>query len=363
MHSVMSLTAACAARSEETTVMYLIQRRRVWFLHHTVPPSIRPIVGKARLTATLGTTDRKVAERRAKVIEARWIAELDQAREPGAMEADAAWWRRALKEAPDDHQRALVEDLIATEGRRRVDRAASRLGFLDEREDGYQEALVGELAAATRFAKTASGQIVPFTEHLAAWVATLTGEEKTSQMKSSTVKEFSKTCPTLADVTRRVVQGWADQLVIDGKKPKTVSRKRSELSGYWSWLQRQGLVPEDAQPFDKIVIQRPGRKAGSNGNGRRQAFTAVDTSKFLEAALAAHDQVLADLIELGRYTGCRVEEIASTKVTDIDLTAKTWTITNSKTAAGLRTLPIHSKLLATVDRLVQTSSDGYLLSG
>jgi integrase len=352
---------------EGIDVAYLVQKDgRTFYLCWTVPPSLRKAVGKARFTATLGTTDRAVAERRAKIIEARWAAELAHAREPQTAQDDAAWYRKAPQDAPDDHQRALIADLIATEAQQRVDRAASRWGFMDEREDGYDRAMADDIAAATRFVDLATGKVVPLVEHLDAWIAQLTGIAKTSDVKRSTVMDFAKTCSTTADVTRKAVQGWVDAQQASGIASKTMRRKLSELRGYWSWMQRREVVGEADEPFTKIALQRPARKPGNgNGgvNGRRRAFTPEDMSKLLQAALEAHDEQLADLIELGRWTGCRLEEICSAKVEQVDLSAMTLSIDDAKTQAGIRVIPLHTRLRPLVQRLVSSSEDGFVLTG
>jgi integrase len=47
----------------------------------------------------------------------------------------------------------------------------------------------------------------------------------------------------------------------------------------------------------------------------------------------------------------------------VDLQAGTLTVVNAKTASGNRTLPIHTQLQGTVERLVRTSQDGFVFSG
>lgn len=61
------------------------------------------------------------------------------------------------------------------------------------------------------------------------------------------------------------------------------------------------------------------------------------------------------------WTGARIEELCAlpkAKVKDDQLE-----ISDAKTSAGWREVPIHPKLKATVKRLIDDSTDGFLLSG
>lgn len=70
--------------------------------------------------------------------------------------------------------------------------------------------------------------------------------------------------------------------------------------------------------------------------------------------------MLAELILLGMYTGCRINELCSLKIEDIG--PDYFQIQTGKTEGSTRRLPIHSDIKQLVERLVQNSSDGYLLS-
>ena len=67
------------------------------------------------------------------------------------------------------------------------------------------------------------------------------------------------------------------------------------------------------------------------------------------------------LINIGIFTGARIEEICSVKV--VDIAAENFTIRDSKTPSGNRQVPIHDQLKGLIKELKNTSQDGYLLSG
>jgi integrase len=81
--------------------------------------------------------------------------------------------------------------------------------------------------------------------------------------------------------------------------------------------------------------------------------------RLLEAAQG--DALLADVIRMAMYTGARREELCSLKTEHVK--ADRFEIVDAKTAAGIRTVPIHRQLSKTIKRLVKDSEDGYVLSG
>lgn len=66
-------------------------------------------------------------------------------------------------------------------------------------------------------------------------------------------------------------------------------------------------------------------------------------------------------VPCGLHWRARIEEICSLKVEDVSDNA--FNITDAKTKAGIRSIPIHSKIEPLVKRLKKSSKDVYLLSG
>lgn len=66
-------------------------------------------------------------------------------------------------------------------------------------------------------------------------------------------------------------------------------------------------------------------------------------------------------VPCGLHWRARIEEICSLKVEDVSDNA--FNITDVKTKAGIRSIPIHSKIEPVVKRLKENSKDRYLLSG
>lgn len=313
-----------------------------------------------RVTQTLQTEDRKTAERRAAPLKAKWLAAIEQARKGSwdHVEQDAEFWRRTLLETPEEYREMTLE-FIADEREARVQKAMERAGFTDHREDGAME--LPEVEDAYRFEAVATGRIVRFDAHLDEWIDTLSNEAKTKDMKKSSVQKFAESFPYISDVSGKAVQRWVNKLVADeAKKAKTIQRIASELRGYWSYLIALEVVPEDRLPFDKLKMPQESRRTA--GDNAWTPFSPEDVVSLLRAAEARGDGVLADLIQLGMWTGARIESLCALKVNEVH--ADAFDILHDKSEAGRRTVPIHSKLKPVIDRLVQNAgADGYVLPG
>lgn len=337
--------------------MYLERRRRKWYACQEIPDDLRESLGRRRFVQSLDTEDKQEAQRRAPLLEARWLATIEQARKgsPDHAERDAEFWRKLISEAPEG-QRELVISTLEDELDAKVHRAAQRAGITDAQDPDYEA--LPERQEANRVFAIATGTMVRFDSHLDEYIATLTNIPKTVDMKRSTIITFSERFPYVADVQRKDVQRWVNDLAREGKKGKTINRILSEVRGYWKYLTSLEVAPEDALPF---AITLPKESAKQAVEGKRKPFDATDMVKLLKAAEEKGDSKLADLIRLGMWTGARIEELCSLKVSKI---GKDFiTIEDAKTSAGWREVPVHSKLAPTLKRLVSASKDGYVLSG
>lgn len=151
--------------------------------------------------------------------------------------------------------------------------------------------------------------------------------------------------------------------------PKASTRKGYiwGLTAYHEWAvlsyipyrkQFAGLV----SPFDKHKFAKAGKGAKENWI----PYTRQEAEQLHKAALEKGDIELAHLIQFAAYTGARLEEIGRiSKLTTVfeDGLPIAFNVEDSKTAAGIRTVPIHSHLLPLYVQLLEQSEDGYLLKG
>ncbi len=89
-----------------------------------------------------------------------------------------------------------------------------------------------------------------------------------------------------------------------------------------------------------------------------QPFTSDQMQKLLDAA----EPEIRNIIMMGLFSGCRLDELASLKKSEIKTVegVRCFYISKSKTKAGIRHVPIHSRLSAIVDEYLSHNYGEYL---
>lgn len=154
---------------------------------------------------------------------------------------------------------------------------------------------------------------------------------------------------------------------LDSVSPAKSTRSNYLGSGrsFWKWAVRYsppfreqfGASPS---PFDGHTLPRAGKDAGETYT----PFTVEEVENLHKAAVDKDDTNLANLIAVGAYTGCRLEEIGRISKDNVVFTGHTPTsikIEDAKTKAGIREVPIHPEIAPLLKRLLNSSSDGYHL--
>ena len=347
---------------------YLQKRRHRWYAILEIPRDVRPQIGKSRFVQSLETDSRKLAERRVLEVVAKWKREIANAK--GEDVVDIVWQptnsgvrrskvppspvsafdlRRQLQAAKTEEKRQTILD--------QIERVAWDIGAIHVDNVGDKPSSSTE---ARLFAASATGARVGFVEHLEEWLSTSRATAKTQDMQRSDVKRFARKFQTVQEVTRPEVRRWVTKLMNgEGLAPKTVQRILSALRGYWRYLQSIGVAGEDHEPFQKLDVARQNKR--TEPRSKRQPFEPDEVVRLLNAAIERGDDQLADLIRLGMWTGCRIEELCALKTTDVS--DDYFSVGDAKTKAGWRGVPIHSELAQTMARLIEDSEDGHVLSG
>jgi len=336
--------------------MQIERRHRLYYALLGIPRDCQKALGtpdrpKVRFVQSLKTSDLPTARIRAATLEAQWLTAIERARGTGKyLEDEAAFYREALTNAPTPERRREIEEVIH-----------AKADELNEAEGGdpFGHPNREVVPAAARFYAKAHGNLVEFTEHMDVYLNGLKLTAKSVAMARTTLEAFAPGFPTVADVTRKAVQTWATKQVED-KSPTTVRRTLSELRGYWRYLQSVEAAPDNLNPFTQIILPRRDKNAKADD---RRPFSVADVLTLRETARKHKDWMLVDLIDIARWTGCRIKEICSLRIERVHLKSSYIEITDAKTAAGWRQVPIHSLLKATLKRLVKASKDGFVLSG
>lgn len=328
---------------------HLEKRKDRYYATLPIPKDVREEFGKFKFFKTTGTGDKRKAQIEANRLVVGWQAEIEAARKrvaSGVSEIDLAFAMqdqlRAAGQAGDhhtiteyDHLKMVIEDLVrdkAKQGRHK-EAGLIRNITLDSKE--------------------------PISIHLDEWEMQLHVKPKNIERMRKDAELFAEHFHFITDVTTLAAREWAKSLQRKGKTISAIEKAFTAARSLWSYLQEIGKAPDDLKPLDTPQFIK--REKQKNGKDSWIPFTPEEVVKLYRESLKKGDQQLADLIELGMYTGARINELCHLKVKEC--TQEVLRITDSKTDAGIREVPVHSQLKKTVQRLLASSRDGYLLSG
>ena len=322
---------------------HLELRNHIWNAVLTVPEDVREQIGKLRFKKALGTSSEREAQLLAAPYIAKWKAEIRQARgNPKAVAAEAMRWREALSKVDDPITKGVLEGLL-------TDHAEAI-----EREKGTE--------AAKAFVDVASGDKTLTDCLFEVWKEQLDLAPKTKDQMVKDVLLFISKFPVLETITPEAVHEWAFSR-IDSKvcTESSMGRVLAFSRNYWKYLQKLRKVPSHFNPLVVPEVTRRTKRTSKGDKGGWIPFKPSEVVSLWSDANAMDDEQLGDLIKIAAYTGARIEEICSLKVADF--TEKALRITDAKTEAGNRLVPVHSALLPLIKKLAKASTDDYLLSG
>lgn len=327
---------------------YLTKRKQGFYAVLEIPKSLRPAFDmKPRFLQSLETRDQRIAERRLPIVVTRWKDQLEKARRGHANSSGIMWevqeWRKALAETTDEDTREVIEGL-----------ASEWLEKLQERRgDAVAEEAEGVLFRNVQVLQN----------HLDAWLATITHlDAKTQSLQKLAVTDLCGYFKTNAKITKESVKEYFTHLKAEKNlSDKTITIRLSAMRSFINYMD---------ETFETNLVSLFTSKALPRTTTAKTAkqrawipFTAGEVSKLYEAALNKKkpDQALADLIAFGAYTGCRIEELCQLKKDHFS--DNSFKVIDSKTAAGIREVPIHPALTVLIKRLNDSSENGYLLAG
>jgi integrase len=314
---------------------YLILRHNTYSATLAIPEDVRAIfAGKPRFTKSLQTDSLSLAERRKWEWIDHWKGLIKGARNGDPLVAEA---RAALAMAYDEGHGELIKYELE-----------------DVAYDNVTQTIDQKIVSAVR---VASGDWVKLSEMVPRWTKHMLEinevKPKTLDDFTSVVNHFLKSFTYLHDVQTDQVSEW---LLKQELSISTMKKKITALRGFLIIAGAPKRILDDVISESKIPKSQ--RKAKSID--KRKHFEDVDLHRIL-AAVDDQDHMLTDLIKLGMFTGCRIEELCSLKLENI--TDTVLQIRNAKTDSGDRDVPIHVELRQLVTRLIAGSTDGYLLSG
>ncbi|MGE4612189.1 MAG: DUF6538 domain-containing protein [Paracoccaceae bacterium] len=336
---------------------YLLKRGDAYSVKVSIPIDVQSVFNKKAFKKSLKTTDKATAIGRSGPFIAHYKGLIQQARANPIAHLETTL--RAAQSDPDVHpdtlyalQEEALDSLLKAQG----------VSYVDE--------LSPSAAASTaRSFKIATGQITPFDAELENYLDSKQVSPKTLSESRRVIIRFTSRIPTVNEVTRKTVRGYVSWLSAEQRlKNKTIRDHLSSLKLYWGYLMDHSIVSEDqVNPFTGVTLPAQNRKKAAAEV--RLPFTVEDI-KVLDAAVrSTGSAMLQATFQMAIFTGCRIEEIASLKTTHVNLASTsddipTLKVTNAKTDAGNRSIPIHDQLLSIIRRLLSEAAEAnseYLL--
>jgi integrase len=326
---------------------HLELRYQTYFAVLVVPKDVRHIVGKSKFFETTGTGDLKIAQSLANLKVIKWKAEIATARTNTSdpIINSALELNRMLKTSPTHLVKEVIED------------EASRIA--------YQ---IGEYASST-FSVIAKGIRKPLTTFIDEWVK----NEKKRGLANKTISQMQSDVGILVEFlpTSNLLElehtnTWIKHITKTGNlSPASVTRIIGSCRNFYKHLKLIGEVPEDAkEPFIVPIESKLSKKRNSKAQNKSESwlpFSTNEVESIYQHAILYQDWVLGQLILIGAYTGARIEEICSLRKEHVNLKNSSLNITDTKTEAGERQIPIHKTLLPIIEELM-TCEDEYLLA-
>ena len=314
---------------------YISIKFRTYHVNLDIPKDVRAsFAGKPRFTKSLRTDSLSLAERRKWEWIDHWKGLIQAARMGDPLVAEA---RAALAMADDDDHRELIKYELE-----------------DVAYDNVTQTVDQKIVSAVR---VASGDWVKLAEVVPRWTKHMLEinevRPKTLDDFTSVVNNFLKSFTYLHEVQTDQVSEW---LLKQGLSISTMKKKITALRGFLVIAGAPKHLLDDVISENKL----PKSQRRTKSIDKRKHFEDIDLHKIL-AAVDDKDQILTDLIKLGMFTGCRIEELCSLKLEHVTNTVLQ--IRDAKTDSGDRDVPIHAELRQLVTRLIDDGTDGYLLSG
>jgi integrase len=315
-----------------TDTSYLQLRGLTYWARVTVPRTRRKVVGSTHLRLSLQTRDLAEANRR----KFKAVAELKRViAEAGIGDSGVEGWRSSMRDAVESNN----ED------------QAYLIHSLAEDWATAQIPKIGEDAASTLFKKAIETRD-SLSELTAQYIANGGFGLDATRKHSKALKDFvifmRHDHPPILYADRELL-AFTDSVVNGPLAPNTKRDRLSSLGGFWRWLEQRLHAPKGSNPFTGITV-----RGGTVDDVR--AFNPAEVVHVLNSTFSNEWQ--KDIFKVLLLTGARPNEVCSLRHCDIDTKAKTFTISDSKTDAGVRTLPYRHPVLAAIFNKYSKTSEG-----
>ncbi len=329
---------------------HLELRYKTYYAVLKVPKDVQHIIGRSSFFATTGTGDIRIARSDAALKVIKWKAEIASARSrtEDPILQSALELNRLMKSGTSP--RHLVQDVIDDETYRMTEVHGSNI-------------------LAETFNRVASGKSKVLSELASDWVKHELKrglENKTVSQAKSDLALLTPYLPTAHLLTKEHVSLWIKEISRKGNlSAASVNRIFTACRSFFKYLKHiEEISEETLDPFIVPNEFKIGKKRNSKAINKRESWLPFEPNAVVQihkAALSKGDDTLTAVILLGAYTGARIEELCSLKKSDVNLKTKSMKITDSKTEAGIREIPIHDEILPLVKILLKNDDQSFLI--
>jgi len=330
------------------------KRRQKYYAVLDVPKALREQLGiSRRFVKSLQTDSESIARIRVLPVIAKWKQEIALAK---ASSSSGSELLDTVIKVRQDAQRMKREGVEEWE----IEMVHEDIGYSRSWDEESGQFVADDTLLANAVS-IVHGNSILLAEHIEEHLENKDSTPKSKDMARTALIAFAKEFPLAEVVTERGVRDWIIRTMERERKLSysTIKREVSPIKMYWKWLKRyKGL--DAPTPFEDVLPPAPSKNSKSKSSIDINGFSVSDYHKIL-GAVPEKDRNLRNLIIIGAHTGCRIEELCALRTEDV--LSDRIQLVDAKTKAGLRTIPIHNAIIQLVAELVDTSTDGYLISG
>jgi len=331
-----------------------------------VPKDLQNVFGTTAFKKTLKTSDFLEAEILKLPYIIKWKQRIKAARKGGA-DLEAALERK-VSEAEEMREHFTSSEQDYSEITERFFVAKDNTDLLNENEKDNLRAIA-----------MAGGKLTPTKRYVIDWLDQHNYQpDVRDETERFLLTNFCVRFPTFEQIKVPDLKIWLEELkngTTELNKNRqwtiaTIGKNFSRVRLYWTWCFEKYTNAPNLALQPGVMPTRPKTKAHqeATSNASFKPFSKAEALLLISAARKVTEenseqksQNLEDAIRIGLYTGMRIGEIANMKTDDVG--KDRFTVVDSKTYNGLRDIPIHPDIQQLVERLMQTSKDGYLISG
>jgi integrase len=346
--------------SPKKTTSYIEYKNGFPYATLMIPVTLRKKIGKRKYLKKLNATSPRKAQLEASILVSGWKKEI-------------ALHRALLDDESSNPLRSiLMEALALREAYEQTD------SHSEENEDVSERELLRDLIqsiseriqkgkgvqVASEFYGIAVGTHTPLEPFYNEWSKSKLSSYslKTSDSYRRDAFTFVNKFVYLEAIDKKSIKRWISELMDIGTDPKnpkpmTLTTLRDRfmcgVRHFWNYLDTKGLIDEEkVNPLAGVIPRMEKTKINLSNKGWSE-FDTVEVVQIYNN-IPLDDIQLPTVVAIGMFTGMRIEEVCSLTVGQIieEDGIRCFDIRDSKTSAGIRTVPIHSQLIPLVDKLL-----------